>query len=86
MAVATVQWLRDELGLIADSAEVEALARSVDDNGAVYLVEMEADGGAKSHPTNKAGAKYGTGYCDAQCPHDVKWSAGEARRDPCILR
>ncbi len=38
MAGATVQWLRDELGLIADSAEVEALARSVDDNGDVYLV------------------------------------------------
>lgn len=38
MAGATVQWLRDELGLIDDSAEVEALARTVDDNGDVYLV------------------------------------------------
>ncbi len=38
MAGATVQWLRDELGLIDDAAEVEALARSVDDNGDVYLV------------------------------------------------
>jgi len=38
MAGATVQWLRDELGLIEDSAEVEALARTVDDNGDVYLV------------------------------------------------
>jgi cellulose 1,4-beta-cellobiosidase len=47
-------------------------------NGAIYFVEMEKDGGVKSYPTNKAGAKYGTGYCDAQCPHDLKWIAGEA--------
>jgi len=38
MAGATVQWLRDQMGLIADAAEVEALARTVDDNGDVYLV------------------------------------------------
>ena len=25
-----------------------------------------------------AGAKYGTGYCDAQCPHDLKFVDGEA--------
>lgn len=35
-------------------------------NGAVYFSEMEADGGAGKYPTNKAGAKYGTGYCDSQ--------------------
>ena len=29
-------------------------------------------------PGNKAGAKYGTGYCDAQCPHDLKFINGEA--------
>ncbi len=33
-----VQWLRDNLGLIAESAEVETLARSVEDNGDVYFV------------------------------------------------
>merc|ERR1719291_1571064 len=27
---------------------------------------------------NNAGAKYGTGYCDAQCPHDIKFIEGEA--------
>jgi cellulose 1,4-beta-cellobiosidase len=27
---------------------------------------------------NAAGAKYGTGYCDAQCPHDVKFMNGKA--------
>jgi glycerol kinase len=33
-----VQWLRDNLGLFADTAEVESLARSVEDNGDVYFV------------------------------------------------
>jgi len=47
-------------------------------NGALYTVEMDADGGVAKYPTNKAGAKYGTGYCDAQCPHDMKFINGEA--------
>jgi len=48
-------------------------------NGAVYFVEMAEDGGKdKSNGLNKAGAKYGTGYCDAQCPHDIKFIDGEA--------
>ncbi len=38
MAGATIQWLRDNLGLIASSAEVETLARTVEDNGGVYFV------------------------------------------------
>ena len=33
-----MQWLRDNLGLIAKSSEVEALARQVQDNGDVYFV------------------------------------------------
>jgi glycerol kinase len=33
-----VQWLRDRLGLIRTTAEVEDLARTVQDNGGVYLV------------------------------------------------
>ncbi len=35
---ALVQWLRDNLGMITSSAEVEALANSVEDNGGVYFV------------------------------------------------
>ncbi len=38
MAGALVQWLRDNLGLIHDSADIEALAASVPDNGDVYFV------------------------------------------------
>lgn len=47
-------------------------------NGALYFVEMPEDGGASQYPGDKAGAKFGTGYCDAQCPHDIKFINGEA--------
>jgi cellulose 1,4-beta-cellobiosidase len=45
-------------------------------NGALYFVQMDEDGGTSKHSINKAGAKYGTGYCDAQCPHDLKYIDG----------
>jgi glycerol kinase len=35
---ALVQWMRDNLGLIHKSAEIESLARTVRDNGGVYFV------------------------------------------------
>merc|ERR1719326_1918616 len=50
-------------------------------NGALYFVQMDADGGMSKYPSNKAGAKYGTGYCDAQCPHDIKFINGQANSD-----
>jgi glycerol kinase len=37
-SAATIAWLRDRLGLIADAAESESVAASVPDNGGVYLV------------------------------------------------
>jgi glycerol kinase len=43
---AVVQWLRDGLGLIGTSPDVERLAASVDDNGGVYLVPAFAGLGA----------------------------------------
>jgi len=49
-------------------------------NGAVYFVEMQADGG-KGEGHNMAGAHLGTGYCDAQCPHDLKFIGGKANYD-----
>lgn len=39
---------------------------------------MDADGGVSRYPTNEAGAKYGTGYCDSQCPRDLKFINGQA--------
>ena len=46
-------------------------------NGALYFVEMDHDGGLSEYAGNKAGAKYGTGYCDAQCPQDIKFINGQ---------
>lgn len=46
IAGAVVQWLRDGLGLIKSSAEVEALAARVPDNGGTYLVPAFAGLGA----------------------------------------
>jgi glycerol kinase len=46
MGGATVQWLRDGLGIIKTSGEVEALASSVPDTGDVYLVPAFAGLGA----------------------------------------
>lgn len=43
---AVVQWLRDGLGIIKNSGDVEALAKKVPDNGGVYLVPAFAGLGA----------------------------------------
>jgi len=45
-------------------------------NSAIYFSEMDASGDASA--TNKAGAAYGTGYCDGQCARDLKWVKGKA--------
>jgi cellulose 1,4-beta-cellobiosidase len=37
---------------------------------------MDLDGGAGTY--SNAGSAYGTGYCDAQCPRDLKFIAGTA--------
>ena len=46
IAGAVVQWLRDGLGIIRKSEDVENLANSVEDNGGVYLVPAFAGLGA----------------------------------------
>lgn len=33
---------------------------------------------------NKAGAKYGVGYCDAQCARDLKFVGGKVRSTPRV--
>jgi cellulose 1,4-beta-cellobiosidase len=50
-------------------------------NSALYFVAMPADGGMSTQPNNKAGAKYGTGYCDAQCARDLKFLGGSANME-----
>jgi len=49
-------------------------------NAAIYLVEMQANGGQGNHG-NMAGAKYGTGYCDARCPAELKFINGKANME-----
>ena len=46
IAGAIVQWLRDGLGIIKSSSEVEKLAQTVEDNGGVYMVPALAGLGA----------------------------------------
>jgi glycerol kinase len=46
IAGAVVQWLRDEMKFFSDAAEVEDLAKSVPDNGGVYVVPAFAGLGA----------------------------------------
>jgi len=56
---AVVQWLRDGLGLIARSGDVEALAARVADNGGVYLVPAFAGLGAPHWDASARGAIVG---------------------------
>lgn len=54
-------------------------------NSALYFVPMDADGGLARYPeTNKAGAEYGTGYCDASCPRSLKFVGGKANSEGWI--
>lgn len=46
-------------------------------NGALYFVAMDPDGGKSKYTNNKAGAEYGVGYCDSQCPRDMKFINGQ---------
>jgi len=64
-----------EFTFTVDDAEIDCGL-----NGALYFVQMDKDGGKSKYKkyNDMAGAKYGTGYCDAQCPHDMKWIHGRA--------
>jgi cellulose 1,4-beta-cellobiosidase len=44
-------------------------------NGALYFVAMDAKG------QGTAGAKYGAGYCDGQCPRDLKFINNKANAE-----
>jgi len=56
---AVVQWLRDGLGIIRTSSEVEALANSVSDNGGVYFVPAFVGLGAPHWDSYARGALFG---------------------------
>ncbi len=59
MAGAAVQWLRDGLGILEKSADVEALANSVADSGGVYLVPAFVGLGAPYWDANARAAILG---------------------------
>jgi len=52
------------------SFEVDVSSLECGTNGALYFVSMDPTGGMGGN--NMAGAQYGLGYCDAQCPGN-KW-------------
>ena len=56
---AVVQWLRDGLGLIRKSEEVETLAKSVPDNGGVYFVPAFVGLGAPHWDSYARGSMFG---------------------------
>ena len=59
VAGSVVQWLRDGLGIIRSSSEVEALAASVQDNGGVYFVPALTGLGAPHWDQYAKGSIYG---------------------------
>jgi glycerol kinase len=59
IAGAVVQWLRDGLGIIRSSSDVEALAASVPDNGGVYFVPAFAGLGSPHWDQYARGAMIG---------------------------
>ncbi|MBL6976024.1 MAG: glycerol kinase GlpK [Deltaproteobacteria bacterium] len=59
IAGAAVQWLRDEMGLIENAPDVEALARSVTDSGGVVFVPALAGLGAPHWKPDARGGLFG---------------------------
>ena len=59
VAGAVVRWLRDGLGIIRDSSEIEALATSVPDSGGVYFVPALTGMGAPYWDPNARGTIVG---------------------------
>lgn len=59
VAGSAVQWLRDGLGIIRKSSEIESLAASVPDNGGVYVVPAFTGLGAPYWNQHAQGSIYG---------------------------
>ncbi|KAK1672339.1 glycoside hydrolase [Colletotrichum godetiae] len=69
----TFMLMENELAFDVELSSVECAI-----NSALYFVAMEDDGGMARYPTNEAGARYGTGYCDASCPRSNRFVGGKA--------
>jgi glycerol kinase len=66
VAGSLIQWLRDDLGLLAASAESEAMARSVPDNGGVFLVPALSGLGAPHWLPNARAAISGLSFASGR--------------------
>lgn len=42
----------------------------------INFLAMDEDGGMARYPENKAGARFGTGYCDASCGKNLRFVNG----------
>ena len=62
VAGSLIQWLRDDLGLIEHAADTEMLARSVPDNGGVYVIPALSGLGAPHWQPNARGAISGLSF------------------------
>ena len=71
MAGSLIQWLRDDLGLIDKASDTEPLARSVPDNGGVYLVPALSGLGAPHWQPSARGAIHGLSFA-AKKAHVVR--------------
>ena len=71
VAGSLMQWLRDDLGLIERASDSEALARSVADNGGVYLVPALSGLGAPHWQPHARGAIHGLSF-SAKKAHVVR--------------
>jgi glycerol kinase len=56
VAGSLIKWLRDQMGLLGSAAETEAIARSVPDNGGVYMLPALAGLGAPHWRPDATGA------------------------------
>ena len=82
---AVVQWLRDGLGLIRQSSDVEALAVSVPDNGGVYLVPAFAGLGAPHWDPYARGddRRHHAGHDRRARRARGRWKASRSRSPTC---
>ncbi|KXX81013.1 Exoglucanase 1 [Madurella mycetomatis] len=72
----TFTLLNNELAFDVDLSTVECGI-----NSALFFVPMDPDGGQARFPTNKAGAEYGTGFCDSTCTRELKFIGGTANME-----
>ena len=71
VAGSLMQWLRDDLGLLERASDSEGLARSVTDNGGVYLVPALSGLGAPHWQPHARGAIHGLSF-SAKKAHVVR--------------